>query len=312
MIQPMTNSQKTSQAASKSGKSKSTAGAGERWNKQELFESFAICTREAVSNWESYFGVEGLAEQVLGEPVHACMNADQTLRETNAWKTLMCLFDYATEGVADDPDEMSIVLDAASILKLISTEMHWLSQEWDEIVTMGDARYALGDGMALDLERVALLANVDIRTVRNAVSAGELTVIQAPKDDPFPRRTPMVDNASARRWLYGRKGFKPTISNSSSENLALENVHTAADFGTFLKKQRESIGLADSAQKLTIFHPCATAGTIQQLEAGVFMLPLDAVFRVAEFYQLSKKALLECVMRVFFSEELDTLTDSLK
>lgn len=301
MIQSMTNSQKTSQAASKSGKSKSTTGASERWNKQELFESFAICTREAVSNWETFFGVEGLAEQVLSEPVHAFNNADNVLRESKAWKTLISFFDYTTEGVTAGAEEMSIVLDAASILTLIRTEMNQPSKQWDDLLTMGDARYGLDEGNSLNLEQVALLANVDIRTVRNAVSAGDLVVEQG-----------VIDNAIARHWLHGRKGFKPTVANSSSENLALEDVRTAADFGAFLKKQRERIGLADSAQKLTIFHPCATAGTIQQLEAGVFMLPLDAVFRVADFYQLSKKALLECVMRVFFSEELDTLTDSLK
>lgn len=308
----MTNSKKTSQAASRSGKSKFTTGAGERWNKQELFNNFYVCTREAVSSWETYFDVTGLAEQVFSESIHAHQNAENVLRESDAWKQLLALLDYATEGVTDGMEEMSIVMDAAEILALVRTESYWPNQDWDNIVTMGDARYALGDGMALDLERIALLANVDIRTVRNAASAGELTVIQAPKDDPFPRRTPMVDHASARRWLYGRKGFKPTISDNSAENLALEDVRSAADFGTFLKKQRERIGLAESSQKFTIFHPCATSSTIQQLESGVFMLPLDAVFRVADFYQLSKKAFLECVMRVFFSEELDALSGALK
>jgi hypothetical protein len=44
-----------------------------------------------------------------------------------------------------------------------------------------------------------------------------------------------------------------------------------------------------------------------QLEAGVFALPLDAVFPVADFYQVDRKAFLECVMRVFFYEELRML-----
>ncbi|MGV1043724.1 hypothetical protein [Limnohabitans sp.] len=308
----MTNSLKNSQAASKSGKNKLASSTTERWNKQELFKNFYVCTREAVSAWETYFDVTGLAEQVFSESTHAHQNAENVLRASDAWRQLLALLDYASEGVTDGMEEMSIVMDAAEILALIKTENYWPSQDWDNIVTMGDARYALGDGMPLDLERIALLANVDIRTVRNAASAGELSIVQAPKDDPFPRRTPMVDNASARRWLHGRKGFKPTVSDNSAENIALEDVRTAAEFGAFLKKQRERIGLAETGQKLTIFHPCATVGTIQQLEAGVFMLPLDAVFRVADFYQLSKKALLECVMRVFFTEELETLTEALK
>ncbi len=302
MIHFMTNSKKTSQSSSRAGKNNLTkSGASERWNKQALFDNFYACTRQAVTDWETFFGVEGMAEQVLGEPVHAHQNAEQVLRESSAWETLMALYDYATEGVTAGREEECIVIDAGSILKLLQTEMMWVSEEWFEILTMGDARYGLDEGEAMSMERIALLANVDIRTVRNAVSAGDLIVEQG-----------VIDNSMARRWLHGRRGFKPTVVSSSAENLALEDVKTAVDFGAFLKKQRERIGLGSSGQKLTIFHPCATATTIQQLEAGVFTLPLDAVFRVADFYQLSRKALLECVMRVFFFEELDTLSDSHK
>ena len=302
MIRRMTNSKKSSQAPSKSGKSNFTKiGGSERWNKQALFDNFCACTRQAVTDWETFFGVEGMAEQVLGEPFHEHKNAEQVLRDSNAWETLMALYDYAAEGITAGKEEECIVLDAGSILKLLQTEMIWVSEEWFEILTMGDARYGLDDGAPLSVERIALLANVDIRTVRNAVSAGDLIVEQG-----------VIDNAMARRWLHGRKGFKPTVVSSSAENLALEDIRTAADFGGFLKKQRERIGLADGGQKLTIFHPCATANTIQQLEAGVFTLPLDAVFRIADLYQLSRKAFLECVMRVFFAQELETLSDSLK
>ena len=295
-------SMKTSQYTRKSGKSKLTnGGSTDRWNKQALFESFCACTRQAVEDWEKFFGVDGMAEQVLGEPTHARMNEENVLRDSQAWKTLMALLDYATEGITAGTEEMSIVLDAGAILKLIQTEMMWLSKEWDEILTMGDARYGLDEGVALSMERIALLANVDIRTVRNAVSAGDLVVEHG-----------VIDNSMARRWLHGRKGFKPTVMSRSAENLALEDIRTAADFGAFLKQQRERIGLADGSQKVTIFHPCATANTMQQLEAGVFTLPLDAVFKVADFYQLSRKALLECVMRTFFSEEMEALSDSLK
>ena len=36
-------------------------------------------------------------------------------------------------------------------------------------------------------------------------------------------------------------------------------------------------------------------------------MPLDAVIPVADFYQLDRKAFLNCVMRVFFYEELRML-----
>jgi hypothetical protein len=53
-----------------------------------------------------------------------------------------------------------------------------------------------------------------------------------------------------------------------------------------------------------------TAEALKKLEQGVFELPLDAVFPLAEFYALDAKAFLETVMRVFYRAELDVLTKS--
>lgn len=296
----MTNSTKTS-SSTKPQKSKRAASALDgRWNKEELLQSFCTCTGEAVEKWETFFGVEGLGDQVLGGNRYDIATIER-LRRSNAWETLMALFDYATQGITEGMEEMSIVLDAAEILSLVRTESQWPSDEWMQILTMGDARYALDEGSPLTIERVALLGNVDVRTVRNAISAGDLVALQEDKS--------AVDNASARRWLLGRKGFRQTVNASDGEHRVLEQITTAAQFGVFLAQQRKRIGLGGDGQKVTLFHPGAGSDTLVQLEAGVFTLPLDAVFPIADFYQLSRKALLECVMRVFFSRELEILSE---
>ena len=269
--------------------------------KTELFESFSVCTAEALSQMETHFEVRGLQEQVFGPEGRWGKDAEERLRQSNAWITLMRLYDFAMDGVTQGLEKMSLVLDAAEVLALATTESHCPIHEWKQLVAMGDGRFALDEGDPVSLEKVALLAKVDVRTVRNAISSGDLI---AEKNDGQI----YVENASARRWLLGRKGFKPTTADTNSINLSLEDVNSAVDFGAFLLHQRERIGLKDSTQKVTIFHPSASADTLEQLEAGVFALPLDAVFPIADFYQLSRKAFLECVMRVFFSEELEVLT----
>jgi hypothetical protein len=275
-----------------------------RWDKDALFDSFCACTQEAAANWETFFGVDGLTEQVLGADSQRSA-ISQRLKSSRPWATLMALFDYATQGVTQGDEEMSIVLDAASILSLIRTEMQWPSEEWMEVLNMGDARYALDEGENLTIDRVALLADVDVRTVRNALSAGDLLPVEA-EDGTVDKGS--IDNGSARRWLRGRRGFKPTVVASSAEHRALDQVGSPAQFGAFLLQQRQRIGMSGS-NKVTIFHPSASPDAIAQLEAGLFTLPLDAVFPIADFYQLSRKALLECVMRVFFARELQTLTE---
>jgi hypothetical protein len=173
---------------------------------------------------------------------------------------------------------------------------------------MGDGRFALDEGHDLTIYKLSLLANVDQRTVRNAISAGQM--IANKKNGMFEGEQLFIENASARRWLHGRKGFKPTIVPTDPQHLILKDVKGPADFASFLVMQRKRIGLDQDGGKLAVLHTCVDARAISQLEAGIFSVPLDAVFPLADFYQVSRKDLLECVMRVFFANELMMLTES--
>lgn len=269
------------------------------YDKDDLFKDFCLLTREAMESLEGHFGITNVYNQVLGNSGDTAQE-EKALRGSRAWTTLCVLHDYALLGRLDGHDPHDVVIDGASVLALVTTENHRPDEAWSRIVAMGDARFALDTGEDVELGRVALLAHVDVRTVRNAVSNGELL---AAKEAGLQ----FIDNATARRWLAGRRGFKPTEVDDGSLTLAIGSVSTPAEFASLLKTKRKQLGMDQGDAKLTVMHPSVSAAALAQLEAGVFAMPLDTVFPLADFYQLPRKDFLACVMRVFFRQELDTI-----
>ncbi len=175
------------------------------------------------------------------------------------------------------------------------------------IVARGDGRFCLDDEEDIHLDKLALLAEVDIRTVRNAISAGELSAV---KRNDIVHPGIYVDNSTARRWLQGRRGFKPTVFHGRASQ-HIEHIGSPSEFGAFLTARRNELGLDVSENKLVPLCPGVDAKSIVTIEAGVFALPLSAVNPIADFYQLNRKTFLSCVMRVFFGDYLATIRESL-
>jgi hypothetical protein len=272
---------------------------------ERLFDNFYYTAHGSFESLESLYGIEGVMDQVFGKnPTEE--EAREKLRGSLAWQTLVAVYEYAVNGIEPDSlfdDPTSLVIDASDVLKLANSENYWVSDEWDDIISMADGRFGLDEGSPVHLYKVALLANVDIRTVRNAASSGELVTFKSEADGHVH-----VENASARRWLYGRRGFKPTAV-SDSAAMTPERVTTPAEFAAMLTAQRARNARGTADAKVPVAHPAVTQEALAQLEAGVFTLPLDAVFPVADIYLLDRKKFLQCVMRVFFTEELQMLVD---
>jgi hypothetical protein len=269
-------------------------------NKDTLFDDFYSTAQATFGALESQFGIQGVLDQVFGTDLIK-EESKVRVRSSRAWETLSTLYEYAINGIQGGKDPMDIVIDGADVVHLIESENYRPCEEWDTIIRMADGRYALDEGNVMNPQKLALLANVDIRTVRNAMSAGELVSYKR-------EEAVWIENASARRWLHRRKGFKPTVMDDDSSHLNIENVRSPADFGGFLISQRKRIGLNSESEKLAISHPSVNPHAVSEIEAGVFALPLDAVFPIADFYQISRQKLLECVMRVFFYEELQMIS----
>lgn len=271
----------------------------------ELFEDFFRAASGTMRSLDVQYNVS-VSEQIFGATDDEDLQKEQ-LRKSQAWRTLTHLYNYAVNGIeAEECDgASSLVINASDVLKIASSENYWPCDAWDRIVWMGDGRYALDDGFAVHVEKLALLAGVDIRTVRNAISAGQLVVVDKRSD----AGEVYIDNTSARRWLIGRRGFKPTNIKASGDGLDLDKVRRPSQFGALLVAQREQLG-PDGLRIDQPGHPSITEEAIAQLETGVFVLPLDATFPLSDLYLLDRKKFLKCVMRVFFQEELEALSEA--
>ena len=287
-------------------------------DKDALFQNYFETANEILYLFELIFNINGVWRQFFGvEPSehYAFIStkdekkAKKNVQESSAWKQLSELYDYAIDGIVNDNDPTDIVIDGAEILSFLKTENKSHADEWEAVVAQGDGRYALDMGEDILIEKLALLANVDIRTVRNAISAGEMAAFKVTGFHPSGLGPGQyIENVSARNWLHGRRGFKPTILSAESIG-KLEEVSTPAEFAAYLLSQRKRLGLDTEENKLVVFHPSVDVNAISAIETGVFKLPLDAVFPIADFYQLDRKVFLSCVMRVFFSEQLSSIRE---
>lgn len=280
--------------------------------KDRLFEDFCSNVVDTVWRLERLFELQGLEAGLFGSEVptlHGGLSpvTKDALKQNRSWKLLSQLYDYAVEGIdaidapgSESDGTSSLVIDAGEVIALLSGEEAGPSDEWHDIIRMGDGRFALEDGQALDVARVALLANVDMRTVRNAISAGALVTTKHHEDV-------LIANESARAWLMSRKGFKPTsVAGGTRETIA--EVQSVSEFAAFLRERRA--GLPTPAPLLDAY-PGLTAAVLAEAEAGVFRAPLGAVWPMADFYGVVREELLACVMRVFFPDELAALTGRL-
>ena len=107
----------------------------------------------------------------------------------------------------------------------------------------------------------------------------------------------------------GKYNFKPTVVQGDAAAIRIDDVSTPASLGAFLSDRRQRLGLAIEVGKPLVLHRGVSLDVLLQLEAGVFASTLDAVFPMADFYQVGRRAFLNCVMRVFFKDELQMLLE---
>lgn len=291
-----------------------------RQDKQELFQEFlksADHTLTSVERWfngdgvrSRFFGLEGADDCSYFEDIQVNESQTNTVRSSLAWQTLSALYDYAVEGVAEEENMFGLLMDCDDLLELIGARTSQGQTErqsgWRRIAARCVGRLDLDAGNDIFFEELAVLADVDVRTVRNAISAGELV---AYKSTDGINKGLFVENASSRSWLQNRRGFKPTVFRTPTAN-SLDGITTPAEFGAFLVARRESLGLDTGGGKLLPMAPGSSTKNLAAVEAGVFEMSLNAVNPLADFYQLERKAFLGCVMRVFFSDYYATILES--
>lgn len=100
-----------------------------------------------------------------------------------------------------------------------------------DMISRWTARYDLDEGSELSIAQVALLADMNERSVRNATlleGEGRLTV----KPDQA------VGNIEARRWLAGRRGFRPTDRREFADDEDLTNeILSSSEIPAFVARR---------------------------------------------------------------------------
>lgn len=274
---------------------------------ERLFEEFFIRASNTFDTLEMRYGITGVVEQIFGESgdVEA---RKQKLRNSPAWHTLSLAYRYAVDGIhpgVNYDGEDSLVIDASEILILANSEEDKPKDKWDQVIWMGDGRYALDQGEPVQFEKLAFLAGVDVRTVRNALSAGELVEAKH-----WLYKDLYIENASARKWLLNRRAFKPTVYENQGFEYRANDVQSPGDFAALLTAQRKKLERGELPKAAGSDHPALTPENLAKLENGVFDVPLDAVFPIADYYHLDRKEFISCVMRVFYAAELKTLAST--
>lgn len=167
------------------------------------------------------------------------------------------------------------------------------------VVKMLEARWLLDHGggsivddegtfipSVLTLSDVALLANMDEKSVRNAANPKLKNHLKT--FNCGARTYVRVDDA--KKWLQGRRGFKPTVmvDKHAERDLTKTGFFSKEDFGSYLTLLREqkSLSLTDVANSIQ----GVTEEKLRGLEQGEFIFDQDLFVALAQLYQLDPKA----------------------
>ena len=140
-----------------------------------------VANNESVFKTDLSFAVFGIDNSTL---LKSITNTEiQKLCEDNfsrkeQWSVLSKTYDYAYDGILpngvnDDDVHNGLVLKNFEMLLLIGSDEEQLSNTYD-VLDAAYGRSRLDSGQSVTIKDISLLANVDERTVRNAVSAKEL------------------------------------------------------------------------------------------------------------------------------------------
>lgn len=287
-------------------------------SKEEFFQNIYECALGNFSTMEAYLGIHGIMGQVFGVndfeelgsaydlPVFNIKQQEQIAKNNfmngNIWHPFECVYEYAVNGNGSICciDELTDCVDFKHILH---SDHFQISTKSNEIITMALVRHALDNDSTVMFFNssdcnfplaIAQLANVDLRTVKNAVSGKEI--------EAFSKNE--LSASSLKQWLLTRKGFKPTFYTKQNDYF----FNSQTSFATVLKESKKSIG--DQFDPKELISACPKhPNIIEQLELGVLELSLDKLPLVAKTYQIPYPILFKNVMQTYYPNEYALLTN---
>lgn len=221
-------------------------------------------TRFAASI-ERLYGA-GTGGGLLGHPGSSTRDLaaeDALIEESPLWRAVCDMYDYGIQGkkmewLGNDDSLSDIYADVELFLRGLDSLSLYLEEDevpWPtraiRVVRTAVARHLLDGGTrytdyedgffgALSLGEVALLADMDERSVRNAAN---LKLANPLVTESIGKRT-VVSVEEARRWLVGRKGFVSTGGSAQQKETSLRiDITLPIDLASRLKFQAKASGL---------------------------------------------------------------------
>lgn len=287
-------------------------------SKEEFLQNIYECALGNFSTMEAYLGIHGIMGQVFGVndfeelgsahdlPVFKIEQeqelAKNYFRNGKIWYPFECVYEYAVNG---DGSKCSFdeITDCVDFKHILHSDHFQISKKSDDIITMALVRHSLdNDSKVMFFNSsncnyplaIAQLASVDLRTIKNAVSAGEIE--SSSKNE--------LCASSLKQWLSTRKGFKPTFYTKQNDYF----FNSKTSFTEVLKKARENLGNKFDPKELINACP-SHPNIIQQLELGSLYLSLDKLPLVARTYGIPYPILFKQVMQTFYPNEYALLTN---
>lgn len=262
---------------------------------------------------DKLFGLPAGTSQITHQPSLYSLDkksqeiAMQTFMNTSIYHACRNLYEYAVNGIPTNEHWSDIVEDVNIYLQHIHSDFSPIWPNTRVIVDLALLRFGI-DGeqdsnyFICDFDKfrvIALMADLDERTVKNAHSQGF-----------FNGDSGDFDFNAIKLWLSTKRGFIPTKGLIKKDEHSLNEIKTASDFGCFLKEKRKSLGALFDLKVFQTKHYLFDKKTVTELENGFFNLPLNTVSILANAYYLDENEFLECVMNVFFSSELEKIRGS--
>lgn len=220
----------------------------------------------------------------------------ETFSSSRAWYGFSQLYNFAVKGeLHDRQDPHWRIGELTNLLSVLQHDHPFVTYVYQTILPLAQGRSSLENGFDVPFEALVQLANVDERTVRNAISAGELVHF---KNDGKG----YIRADSARQWLERRRGFTPTRY-INTMGTPLDEITTPEELAEFLIVHRTR-NRYPSRETTADIEP-----DVRHLEQGICDLPLDRAARLADFYCLDRSDFLDCLLRIYFPEQYALLRE---
>ncbi|MEH6626582.1 MAG: hypothetical protein V7739_09060 [Motiliproteus sp.] len=228
---------------------------------------------------------------------------------------LKCLYDFAVGGVGLPVGDLIPQAGIFWTLSLFAEDMGGSLRkskfsQVSKLLNLYQARVDLdGDnGCAespadtLTVQQVALLGCLDERSVRNAISNGDIQTVRDGSATAIP-------NQEARRWLLGRRGFKATKWPDETV-IPLEWAKTFPELTLALVERRKELSGSENISDLVAWcdKSQVSTGDIEVLESGEFPWPLSKCHDLALTYEVPEMLMTHAIMRVFFPEQYQLMS----